>query len=183
MRCGIPQPGENPNPSEITDVVRGEDIFFSRSVNSGPTFGRGSALPENDTGAPEYGPLRVQVRQYSRKPERWDDTQTDDFLKREAARPTQTTTADSVTVERRSLGLKAINGVMCFGMQTTKMTRRGKALNKQSVNYISEEWKSPIYGVMERITNDGDHHVQSHTMLQNFRLGEPDAKLFEVPHK
>src|ERR1039458_4029340 len=38
VRCGVPQPGESANPSEIIDVVRGEHIFFSRSVNSGPSL-------------------------------------------------------------------------------------------------------------------------------------------------
>ena len=128
VRCGIPQPGEIPNPSEIIDVVRGKDIFFSRSHNSGPAYGGESALPENDVGAPEYGPVRVQVRQYSRKPGCWDDPQTEEFLKREAARPAQTTIAGRVIIERRSLGLKTINGVMCYGFQTTKITKRGKSL-------------------------------------------------------
>jgi len=171
IRCGNPQPGREPSPTEIVDAVRGQDILLDCALHHGQRV-EGKLVDQ-------CGP-KVNVRPYNNKPQHWDDAFIERRLQTMASAPPKTRTDGGMTIERHSLGLRTIDGIQCAGWIET---RQGTNAQGQPEDHSHEEWDSIVYGVMEVSGVDRINKSQSHIVLEDFHREEPDAKLFEVPQE
>lgn len=84
-------------------------------------------------------------------------------------------------VRRETLGEKVIEGVSAEGIRTT-MTIAADAIDGQPVApVVSERWYSPQLQVVVRTMRSDPRFGETTYRLSNIVLGEPPARLFEVP--
>ena len=163
IRCGAPQPGREPNPTEILNAELGLDIFFPASTG------------------------RVDVhRNHTGGAGRFTEASAERTIARMASTTPSTRQEGDLTIEKRVVGQRLVNGILCIGfLEVTRGTEtevvHGKDIPDQRVDRETEEWISPLYGRLESSSYDRLHDTHSHFTLEDFRTGEPDPALLRVP--
>ena len=177
VRCGIPQPGRDPDTLELVDVAHKQEILF----------GCAEVLTDSHRGSvSSCQGQRVQVRPLLYHAPILSDAEIENRLEQLASTPPNTRTEGTVTEENRTLGQRFVNGVLCVGFQRvrqgTEVVKVKRAETQQRrLDYENEYCVSPLYGTLESSGYDRLLDVREKMELQNFRLGDPSPKLFELP--
>jgi hypothetical protein len=98
-----------------------------------------------------------------------------------AAQPVGTQEDSSGTLTREDLGKTSINGVDAVGTRETRTLNPGAIGNDRTIAIVKEIWYSPQLGINVSVTRKDPRHGTQVINVTEINLGEPDAKLFQIP--
>lgn len=98
-----------------------------------------------------------------------------------AAQPVGTQEDSYGALTREDLGKTSINGVEAVGTRETRTLNPGAIGNERTIAIVKEIWYSPQLGVNVSVTRKDPRHGTQVINVTEINLGEPDAKLFQIP--
>lgn len=96
-------------------------------------------------------------------------------------RPGRGSNSSDPNVVTSDLGMQTINGVQATGTRVTRTIPAGQIGNAQSIQIVTETWRSPDLQIPVMVKRVDPVHGNVVTQLTNITRAEPAASLFVVP--